>query len=344
MIAMKCIIKTKNGLGNLELLEKEIPNINKNEVLIKVLATAICGTDVHIQDWDPWSEARVKAPVIIGHEFAGEVVEIGENVSRIKVGDIVSAESHIVCNQCEQCREGNRHVCINTKIIGVNVDGSFAEYIAIPEENAFICDFKGSIEMKSLMEPLGAAVHAMMQYPISGKNVAIIGCGPIGLMGVAIAKFVGAAKIVALEPNEYRRGLSLQMGATFAINPISEEPTKFIKDNISKAGIDIAVDFSGNLGAISKTFEYLKPEGKLVGLGLPSGSAQVDIAEFVYKGLTWKGIAGRKMYETWETMAGLLDAGLDIQPIITHTLALEEFSEGLSIMKNGLCGKVVLIP
>jgi len=341
---MKCIVKTKNLPGHLELLEKEVPNIGNKEILVKVLATAICGTDVHILDLDPWAEARIEAPITIGHEFVGEVIEIGESVSTIKVGDIISAESHIVCNLCEQCRNGNRHVCPNTKIIGVNVNGSFAEYITIPEENAFLCDFAGSIEIKSLMEPLGVAVHAMMEYPISGKNVVIVGCGPIGLMSVAIAKFVGATNIIAIEPNNFRRKLALQIGATFAINPLNEDPTRFINDNIGMSGVDIVVDFSGNVDAINKSLTYLKPEGKLVGVGIPAGRAEVNVSEFVYRGLTWKGISGRKMYKTWEIMRGLLDAGLDIQPVITHVLPLEKFTEGLNLMKSGLCGKVILIP
>lgn len=341
---MRSVVKNKNDAGNIELQDRPLPLVGENDILIKVMAAAICGTDVHINDWDEWSQARVKSPVIIGHEFVGEVTEVGDKVKSIKLGDIVSAESHIVCNVCKQCREGQRHVCPNTKIIGANVDGGFAEYVSIPAENAFVCNFESSIEVKSLMEPLGAAVHAMMEYPISGKKVAIIGCGPIGLMGIAIAKFVGAKNIIAVEPNEYRRDLASKMGATHTVDPIAEDVSEFLKKDSNKLDVDIAVDFSGNTDALNKAISYLKPEGKLVALGLPPRPGIINVAELVYKGITWKGIAGRKMYETWEIMSGLLGAGLDIQPIVTHVMPLEQYEEGLELMKKGMCGKVILIP
>jgi len=341
---MKCVVKEKTGPGNLKLTTRPIPEIEDYDILVKVLATAVCGTDVHIQEWNDWAAKRVAPPTIIGHEFAGEVVKTGKNVTTVNIGDIVSAETHIVCNSCDLCRSGKEHVCYNTRTIGVHRDGSFAEYIAFPAENAFICDPNIPIEVLSMMEPLGAAVHTVMEFPVTAKKVAVVGCGPIGVMGVAVAKKIGAAQIIAVEPNEKRAKLAAEMGANLVINPIVEDPVKKIKAITGGHGVDIVLEFSGNIPAIKAAIQYLKPEGKLAALGLPSKPLDFDFSEFVYKGITIKGIAGRLMYQTWEQMKGLIESGLDVSSVVTHTLSLDEYEEGLRMMKAGECCKAILKP
>jgi len=344
MEMMKCVIKEKAGAGNLKLTTRPIPEIGDCDILVKVLAAAVCGTDVHIQDWNEWAAKRLTPPSIIGHEFAGEVVKTGKNVKNVKIGDIVSAETHIVCHTCDLCRNGYEHVCYNTSTIGVARDGCFAEYISIPAENAFVCDPKIPIEVLSMMEPLGAAVHAVMEFPVAAKTVAVVGCGPIGTMAVAVAKQVGAAKVIAVEPNEKRAALAVELGADVVVNPIAVDPVEKIKELTGGLGVDVVLEFSGNIYGIKAAIQYLKPEGKLAALGLPSKPIDFDLAEFVYRGLTLKGIAGRLMYQTWEQMKGLLAGGLDVSKVVTHILPLEEYEEGLRLMKAGECSKVILKP
>ena len=345
MQTMKCVIKEEAGPGHIKMVTRPIPEPGPREVKVKVKAAAICGTDVHIKQWDDWAKKRINPGVIIGHEFAGEVVAIGSDVRSVKVGDIVSAESHIVCNTCEMCHEGLRHVCYNTEIFGVTRDGCFAEYTILPEENAFVCDPSLPIEVLSVMEPLGVAIHGIMEFPVAAKTVAIIGCGPIGAMAVAVARKVGAEKIIALEPNAMRGAMALTMGADHLINPLEQDPVAAVKaltrDN---RGVDIVVDYSGNVNAVSASFSYCKPEAKIVGVGIPSRPIEFHMGEFVYRGLTMKGIAGRLMYQNWEQMRALLASGLDVTPVITHTLSLDDFEEGLGLMERGECGKAILKP
>lgn len=345
MQTMKCVIKEEAGTGHIKLVTRPVPKPGPREVLVKVKAAAICGTDVHINQWDDWAKKRIKPGVIIGHEFAGEVVETGSDVRSVKVGDIVSAESHIVCNTCEMCHEGNRHVCYNTELFGVTRDGCFAEYTVLPEENAFVCDPSLPIEVLSMMEPLGVAIHGIMEFPVAAKTVAIIGCGPIGVMAVAVAKKVGAAKVIALEPNAMRGAMAIRMGADHLINPIEQDPAAAVKAlTRGGRGVDVVVDYSGNAGALAASFSYCKPEAKIVAVGIPSKSIQFHMGEFVYSGMIMKGIAGRLMYQNWEQMRSLLAAGLDITPVITHSLSLDKFEEGLGLMERGECGKAILKP
>lgn len=344
MEMMKCVKKTVNGPGGLVLTTAPIPEIEDNEILVKVQASAVCGSDNHIDDWNDWAAARVKAPVIIGHEFAGEVVKIGSKVTTIQVGNIVSAETHVICNTCELCQEGNGHVCYNTSTIGVHRNGSFAEYIAIPEDNAFVCDPSIPIEVSSMMEPLGAAVHTVMEYPVATKTIVISGCGPIGCMAVAVAKKVGAAKVIAVEPNEYRAKMAMDMGADVIVNPMKEKTVDAIKALTGGKGADVVLEFSGVASAVRDGIESLRPEGKMAALGLPSKPVEFNMGEFVYRGLELKGIAGRLMYTTWHQMQGLLNSGLDISKIVTHVLPLDQYEEGLRLMKSGECGKVILKP
>ena len=342
---MHCVVKTAPGPGNLEYTTRPIPQIGPREILVKVKAAAICGTDVHIKHWNAWAENRMHPPVVIGHEFSGEVVEIGSEVKNVKVRDRVSSESHIACNTCELCREGHRHVCSNTSIIGVHQDGAFAEYIAIPEEIAFVYnDPSLPWEQLALMEPFGVAVHGMMEFPLMGRTVALIGAGPLGTMGILLAKHAGAAKIIVLEPNEERGKNALALGADVVINPIKEDPVAAVKKLTGGLGVHQAVDFSGSIAGLSAAVNYVRPEGRLVCVAIPSKPFTFDLAEFSYRGCSIKGIAGRKMFENWEDMRGLMMSGLDLAPIVSHRLPLSEFAQGLELMEQGKCCKCILLP
>ena len=336
---MKCIVKEKAAPGNIVLTERPIPEIGDSDILVKVLATALCGSDLHIEEWNEFMARRVKPPMIIGHEFAGEVVKAGSKVTSVKVGDIVSAETHIVCNTCQLCRNGHRHVCLNTSTIGVHRDGSFAQYIAIPAENACVCDPNVSPEILSLMEPLGAAVHTVMEFPVAAKDVAVIGCGPIGTMAVAVAK-----KVIAIDPNEKRAAMAKELGADYIVNPSVEDPVERVKALTNGLGVDVVLEFSGSVPAIKTSLNYIKLAGRISALGLPSTNVDFDFSEFVYRGLQLHGIAGRLMYQTWEQMNGLLASGLDVSKVVTHVLPMSEFEKGFELMRKGECSKVILKP
>ncbi|WP_069649098.1 L-threonine 3-dehydrogenase [Caloranaerobacter ferrireducens] len=342
---MKVVLKDKPGVGAV-LSEKDIPKIGPNDVLVKVLATSICGTDYHIYSWDEWSQKRIKPPRVMGHEFAGEVVEIGSNVKSVKVGDIVSAETHIVCGVCPLCTTGNAHICVNTEILGVDTDGTFAEYVAIPESNAWVNDKDVPVELLSIQEPLGNAVHTVLAGEIVGKSIAVVGCGPIGLMAVAVAKAASASKVIAIEVNEYRIELAKKMGADVVINPIKENVIERVLEETSGYGVDVVAEMSGNVIAIQQAFKYIKLGGRMSLLGIPAKNVELDFAnDIIFKGITMQGIVGRRMYDTWYQVKGLLASGnLNLEPIITHKLPLEEFEKGMELMKSGNCGKVVLYP
>lgn len=341
---MYCIVKKATGPGNLVVEKRPIPQVGPRDILVKVRAAAVCGTDVHIEEWNDWAQKRVPANTIIGHELAGDVVEVGREVTNIKVGDIVSAESHISCHHCPLCRENEDHVCYNTSVIGVHRDGCFAEYIAFPAEIAYVCDPKYSIEMLSMMEPFGAAVHGAMEFPVGGKTVAVVGCGPIGAMAVAVVKKLGAQKVIAVEPNAMRGELARTMGADDVVDPLKQDPVATVKSLSGGRGVDVVLEYSGNIPAVKAALQYCRPEAKIAATGLPSRPIDFDFSEFVYRGLTLKGIAGRLMYKTWNQMDGLLKAGVDINPVITHVMPMDKYEEGLRLMRNGECGKVILKP
>lgn len=341
---MKCVIKARPGEGNIEMIERPIPQVGPNDVLVKVKSVAVCGTDVHIMNWNEFASSRMNPPTIIGHEFSGEVVEKGELVKQINIGDAVAAETHIVCHTCDLCHNGYEHVCYNTSTIGLHRDGALAEYACIPAENAVVFEKFASWEVLSLMEPFVASVHAATQFNVAGKSVAVIGCGPIGAMGVAVAKKCGAYNVIAIEPVADRGKKALEMGADALIDPIKEDVSKAVPAANNGSLVDVVLDFSGNVGAIQSCLTYIKPEGKIAVLGLSDKNLTIQLDEFVYRGLTLKGIAGRRMYKDWETAKGLLAGGLDLAPIITHKLPMAEFQEGLRLMKTGECCKCVLIP
>lgn len=341
---MKCVVKTKPEPGNLELCERPIPKPGPGEILIKVRLAAICGTDVHIKEWDSFAAARLSPPVTIGHEFCGEIVEIGQGVDPSRIGKLVSAESHVVCGHCDLCKDGLAHVCINTTCIGLHFDGAFAEYVVIPDQNAIDCNPKIPEEVNALLEPLGIAVHAASKVEIAGKSVAVVGCGPIGLMAVAVAKKMGASKVIAVETNDYRADTAIKMGADIAINPLREDTTKSIRNATKSIGPEVILEFSGSKQAIMEETEYIRKGGAIVVVGLPSGEIGLDFEKIFYSGVSMYGISGRELYRTWNIMFGLLDAGLEITECISDILPLEDFEKGFDLIQSGKALKVLLKP
>lgn len=342
---MTAIIKELPGPGG-KIVEKEIPQIKNDEVLVKVLATSICGTDYHIYSWDEWSQNRIKPPLVMGHELAGEVIEVGSDVTNLKLGDIVSAETHVVCGQCEMCRTGKAHICKDTKIFGVDTDGTFAEYVAVTAANCFVNDPTVAPEYLCIQEPLGNAVHTVMSGDIIGKSIAVVGCGPIGIMAVDVAKAVGASKVIAIEVNEYRINLARELGADVVINPMKEDVIARVLEETDGLGVDVVAELSGNAVAINQALKYIKLGGRMSMLGIPNNKVEVDIAnDIVFKGIQIHGIVGRKMYDTWYQVKGLISSGnLHLDKIVTHRFDLLDYEKGMELMKQGNCGKVVLFP
>ncbi len=326
---------------------KPVPEqIGDDEALIKVLATSICGTDVHIYKWDQWSQNRIKPPLTVGHELAGRVIKVGPKVTNVKIGDIVSAETHIVCHHCEFCARGEYHLCENTKIIGVDTDGCFADYVKLPACNLIVNDTKTDPKYLSIQEPLGNAVHTMMHFPIADKTVVILGCGPIGLMGVDIARALGAKKVIAVEVNQYRIEAAKRLGADVVINPKTEDVIKRVMEETDHEGVDVVAEFSGNKTAIEAAFKYLKRGGKMSMLGIGDGNLQIDFStDVVFKGISIYGVVGRLMFKTWDQIQDLIAHGkLHLDQIVTHVYRLDQMEEAMATMISGNSGKVVLIP
>lgn len=343
---MTAIIKANTEPGFTKTTKPIPSDLKKDEALIKVLATSVCGTDVHIYESDAWSKSRIKPPMTVGHEFAGEVIAMGSDVRNVAIGDIVSAETHIVCGVCEFCRRGEGHICINTKILGVDTDGCFAEYVKVPASNLIVNSKDIDPKYLSIQEPFGNAVHTMLEFDIIGKTVAVVGCGPIGLMGVNIAKAVGASKIIAIDVKPYRLNKAKELGAHVVINPMHEDVIARVLEETGGLGVDVATEFSGNKMAIEQMFQYVKFGGKVSMLGLPSQNIDLNVSrDIVFKGITIYGVVGRKMYSTWDQTKGLLASGrIDLDKIVTHTFKLEEYDEALALMMSGESGKIVLIP
>ncbi len=344
MATMKAIRKSRPEPG-LWLEEVEIPEVKPGWVLIKVLRTSICGTDLHIYKWDHWSQNRIKPPLTIGHEFVGEVVEVGEGVFRIKPGDIVTAETHVVCGICEFCRTGKAHVCKNTRILGVDINGTYAEYVVLPEEN--LVHAEGiPLEMASIMEPFGNAIHTVMESPIRAKTVAVLGSGPIGNMAIALAKAFGASMVIATDIKPFRLELAKKMGADVTINVAEENLYERVMELTKGRGVDTVLEMSGAPSALQDALKIVVPEGQVTILGIPSDDVSLDVANgIVMKGITVRGIIGRKMYETWYQAVALLEKGVvDLSPIITHVIPLEKYEEGFKALFEGKAGKVVMKP
>lgn len=342
---MKAIVKTQAGPG-LELKQVPIPEIGPCDVLIKTRAMSICGTDLHILNWDPWAANRLKPPLIVGHEFCGDVVAVGEDVTEVKVGDYCSAESHIVCGVCDLCRTGNGHICRNTKIIGVDRDGCFAEYIALPAGNVWIDPPEMLPEVAALQENFGNAVHTALATPLVARKVLMTGCGPVGLMTILVARAAGARAIYVTDVSEYRLNLARQLGAAMAIDAKGNDIKPIILEATSGEGVDVLLEMSGAPSAIRDGFQLLKKGGTAVLLGLPPKPLEFDLGNLVImNGVTVLGIAGRRLWDTWYEARGLLRGGaVDLSRIVTHRFKLEDFQHAFATMASGESGKVVMFP
>jgi len=338
---MKALVKREAAPG-LWLEDRPQPQHGPNDVLIKVKKTAICGTDVHIYKWDDWAKATIPIPMIAGHEFVGEIVEVGANVNDYRPGMIVSGEGHIVCGRCRNCMAGRRHLCPQTKGVGVNRDGAFAEYIAIPNANVWHHARDIDLEMAAIFDPYGNATHTALQWDLLGEDVLITGAGPIGIMAAAIARHAGARHVVITDVNDYRLGLALKMGASRAVNATREKIADVQKELGMSEGFDIGLEMSGNDDAFRDMLDNMCHGGKISMLGIPPDNMGVDWRKIVFNMLTIKGIYGREIFETWYKMTVMLQSGLDLRPIITHRLHYTEYEAGFSAMLKGEAGKVIL--
>jgi threonine 3-dehydrogenase len=340
---MRALVKTKQAPG-LELLDVPKPVAGSGQVVVRVMATSLCGTDNHIYRWDEWARGRIHPPRIIGHELCGEVVETGPGVAAVAVGDYVAAESHITCAVCFQCRTGNAHVCKNYRILGIDEDGSYAEFVRLPERVLWMTSREIPPELACLQEPLGNSVHAALVEDIAGQAVLITGCGPTGLFAAAVARTAGAGLIIASDISDYRLGLAKQLGADYTINP-TRDNTDLISRVTGGEGVDVALEMSGSPTAIHKCFQSVRNGGRVTLFGIPEAQVCFDMTnEIIFKGIRVYGVTGRRLFQTWYRLAGLFKAGLDIRPVVTHVLPLEKFAEGFDLVAKGQCGKVVLRP
>ncbi len=340
---MKTISKLTSDVGA-TMIEREIPEIGDDDILVKTLAVSVCGTDVHIYEYNRWAKSRIRLPQIMGHELAGQVVKLGKNVTSVKLGDIVSAETHIVCGECEFCKSGNAHICINTSILGVDRDGAFSEYVAIPAKNAWINNPDIDPAFLCVQEPLGNAIHTVLSGETQGKSFAVVGCGPIGVMAVDVAKAVGASKVFAVDLNDYRLDLAKKLGADVCLNPKTQDVISEILNQTDGLGVDVVCEMSGSGIAMNQAFKYLKKGGRMSILGLPDHPFTIDVAnDIVFKGVTVNGITGRRIMETWKQGKELIDSGkLHLETAVTHILPFEEFKQAFDLMISGNCGKIVL--
>ncbi len=339
---MKALVKSYPEKG-IWMEEVPVPQPGPNDVLIKIKKSAICGTDLHIYKWDEWARQTIKTPLVIGHEYMGVVVSVGEEVDRVAVGERVTVEGHISCGFCRNCRRGRQHICDHTIGIGVTRDGGFAEYISVPAKNVLHVDSRIPDEIMSIMDPFGNATHTALSFPMLGEDVLITGVGgPIGAMAVSICKFAGARYIVGTDLSSYRRDLARKMGATLVIDPAKET----IKEAMDKLGMvggfDIGLECSGSPAAFNDMVNNMYNGGKISLLGLLPSSTQINWSKLIFKGLTLKGIYGREMYETWYQMEMMLGSGLDISNVITHRFKADQYEEAFRIMEEGNCGKIIL--
>ncbi len=342
---MRALVKTRPGPG-LELREVPRPSCGPNEVLIRVHHAGVCGTDLHIWEWDAWASARLRPPVVVGHEFAGEIVELGEDARRealLAVGDRVTAEGHIVCGHCLPCRTGDAHVCRRTRIIGVDRDGAFAEFIAMPASNVMKLDGLAT-EIGAIMDPIGNAVHTVLAGEVPGSAVLVLGCGPIGCFAVGVARAAGASLVIASDLNDRRLDIARAMGAHFVLNPTRDDVVARVREWTSGEGVDLVCEMSGHPSGHQQALACARSGGRVNLLGTPNRTTEVDFArDVIFKGLTIYGVTGRRMYDTWQAMFRLLRAGqLDPRPVITHRFRLEEIGQAVQVIKDGQAGKVIL--
>jgi len=338
---MKALVKKYDKPG-IWLEEVPVPQIGINDVLIKIRKTSICGTDVHIYNWDEWAQRTIRTPMVIGHEFVGTVAAVGDNVHDFKVGDLVSGEGHIVCGTCRNCLAGRRHLCMKTSGVGVNRQGAFAEYIAIPQTNVWYCDKNIPEDILSCFDPFGNAVHAALSFNVLGEDVLITGAGPIGIMAAAVVRHAGARHVVITDINPYRLKLAEKFGITMAINPRETSLKEEMKKLGMTEGFDIGLEMSGSSIAFKEMLSVMAHGGKIALLGIQSSDTSINWDEVVFNGLTIKGIYGREMYETWYKMTVMIQSGLDISPVITHHFHYTDYQEAFEVMASGQSGKVIL--
>src|SRR6266705_665901 len=345
MTTMLAVVKPEAAPGA-EVREVKIPAFGRTDVLVKVKVASICGTDLHIYNWDRWAQNRIHPPLIPGHEFCGEVAAVGREVTTVKEGDFVSAEMHVACGKCLQCRTGEAHICQHVKIIGVDADGAFAEYVRIPESNIWKIDPAIPAEYAAVLDPLGNAVHTVLSGDIAAKTVVIVGCGPIGLFAIAVSPAVGAAQVFALEVNAHRRKIASEMKADVVLDPSKDDVKTIVMDATGGVGVDVMLEMSGHPDAIRTGFSILRRGGRVSLLGIPSRPVELNFADdIIFKGATILGINGRRMYQTWYQMQALLKAGkLDLRPAITDRISMRDFSKGMKRLKTGEASKILLYP
>jgi threonine 3-dehydrogenase len=338
---MKALAKARSEPG-LWLEEVPVPVPTINDALIRVLLTGICGTDLHIYEWDEWARSTIPVPMTIGHEFVGEVVEVGSNVADFRPGDIVSGEGHVVCGRCRNCLAGRRHLCAHTMGVGVDRAGAFAEYIVLPMSNIWRHNEKVDLETAAIFDPFGNAVHTALSFPVLGEDVLITGAGPIGIMAAAVALHAGARHVVITDVNPKRLKLAAKMGVTMTVNPHETRLTDVQKKLRMHEGFDVGLEMSGSADAFREMLANMSHGGKIAMLGIPSREMAIDWKQIIFNMLTIKGIYGREMYETWYKMTVMLESGLDIKPVITHRFAWHEYEKGFEVMRSGNSGKVIL--
>jgi threonine 3-dehydrogenase len=342
---MKALRKMQAAKG-LQMDTVAVPAVGPTDVLVRVKTASICGTDLHIYGWDRWSQGRIKPPLTLGHEFCGIVERVGGEVRAVKAGDFVSAEMHVNCGHCHQCRVGEAHICQNLRIIGIDQDGAFAEFVKIPAPNIWKLDPAIPEHYGAILDPLGNAVHTVLAGPIAGQTVLVTGCGPIGLMAIAVAKACGASRVFATETNEQRRAMAKKMGADLVLNPVTENAVATILAETGGTGVDALLEMSGNPTAIQQGFKALRAGGRASLLGIPTENVPLDLVnDVIFKGATVQGIYGRRMYETWVQMTALLKAGkLNLEPLFGERTSLDKFENAFSLLQGGLAGKVLMYP
>ncbi len=340
MSTMKALVKRTPQPG-IWMEQVPVPDVGTNEVLIKVDKTAICGTDLHIYNWDDWSQRTIRTPLVIGHEFVGHIAKVGHGVHNYEVGDRVSAEGHITCGLCRNCRAGHRHLCTYTKGIGVNGDGAFAEYIVVPAANLWLIPQEIPSEIAAFFDPYGNAVHCALSFQVVGEDVLITGAGPIGIMAAGICRYLGARHVVITDSNEYRLKLAEKMGATHLVNVARESLDEAMQAQDIKEGFDIGLEMSGNPQAFNDMLRHMYNGGRIALLGILPAGTPINWDLVIFKGLHIKGIYGREMFETWYKMTQMVLGGLDLRPVLTHQIPIDDFQKGFDVMQSGQCGKVV---
>lgn len=338
---MRALVKSRAEPG-LWLEEVAPPTIGPNDLLVRVRYASICGTDLHIWNWDAWAQRTIPIPLVVGHEFEGEVVEVGSEVSGFDAGSRVAVEGHVTCGHCRNCRAGRRHLCRNTVGIGVQRDGAFAELIAVPAGNAYVMPPGMPDEIGSCLDPLGNAVHSALSFDLVGEDVLITGAGPIGVMAAAVSRFVGARYVVVTDVNHYRLALARRMGATLAVDPTATTLRDVMGELGMREGYDVGLEMSGSPEALRSMLEVMNNGGRIALLGIPDREVALDLDKVIFRGLVLKGIYGREMFETWYRMGVMLQSGLDITPVITHRFPAARFAEAFEVVRSGQCGKVVL--